>query len=218
MTINYITLQNKEITIESAEKTWLVKKAMEGKTIEQIETMLGNKTRIQIAKVAKEVGVDVPAACYSKNEQISILWHSTEEILKAVKTGKGVKMEASPKKAAEITNVKMEVVGTWTVRYASGAIRNYADGKLPKTAQAWLAENPRFQEAADMAMKWNQECEDDLALYRALKGKGQGSGKPYEAELKKRRKAIVIFIAEGAGMSTVGYVTKKSALAWLLAA
>lgn len=121
-------------------------------------------------------------------------------------------------KKAVITKVSMQVVGEWFVQYESGAHRTYKDGKLPKTAQAWLAEHPEYQDAADWAMNYARKCDGDLALYMAMKGKGRGAGKPYEAEIKKLKKEMTIWMAEGAGMSTIGYVTKRMALEYLLAA
>lgn len=116
---------------------------------------------------------------------------------------------------AVIKQVKMEIVGTWTVRYESGVIRSYNVDKLPKTAQAWLADHPEYANAAEMAMKWEADCRHDVEIFEALKGQGRGCGMAYAAELKKMRKTFVVWIAEGAGMRTIGNITKKAALEYL---
>ena len=121
-------------------------------------------------------------------------------------------------KKAVITKVSMQIVGQWYVQYESGAHRTYKDGKLPKTAQAWLTEHPEYQRAANWAMDYDRKCNDDLEVMMAVSGKGRGAGKDYADRIRKMRKATAILVAEKAGMSTIGYVTKKMAVEYLLAA
>lgn len=114
-----------------------------------------------------------------------------------------------------IAKVSMQTMGVWTVQYVSGRVRKYDDSALPKSVQDWLAENPESRKAADRAMKWAKESEDHMEIYWSVKGQGRGSGKPYAEQIRRLPKAMIIWMAEGAGMVTKR-PTEKAALAYLL--
>ena len=117
---------------------------------------------------------------------------------------------------AKIANVTMEVLGTYSVRYESGASRSYAEDKLPKTVREWLGSHQEAREEIRAGQTWWKETNSFLALCRAIRGKGRGAGRAYEARIRKEDKASVLCLAHAAGMVARSRETKKQALAYLL--